>query len=72
MSEWQPIKTAPKDGTRILGFGMMGLDDKPGIGTVAWDNDWKRWFCSPNEASEYIPESCKVSHWMPLPEPPKS
>jgi len=71
MSEWQPIETAPKDGTRILAFGQLGLESVVGIGTVKWE--WPdEWHCDPSEASEYSPESCKLTHWMPLPEPPQS
>lgn len=68
---WQPIETAPKDGTRVLGYGMMPYEKEPGIGTIAWDLDYKQWQCEPTEASEYLPEKCDVTHWMPLPEPPE-
>jgi hypothetical protein len=67
---WRPIATAPKDGTRILAFGTLGLDSKVGIGTVKWD--WPgEWHVDPTEASEYSPERCALTHWMPLPEPPE-
>jgi hypothetical protein len=43
-----------------------------GVGCVQWNATYSRWECSPNEASEYDPEACEVSHWMPLPEPPRT
>lgn len=68
---WQPIDTAPKDGSRILAFGLIGLESKLGIATVKWQDHYKVWNADPCEASEYSPEDCEISHWMPLPEPPK-
>lgn len=70
MSEWRTIESAPRDGTRILAFGELGLEADRGVGTVAWCSTYSVWQCSPNEASEYDPEPCKITHWMPLPEPP--
>jgi len=69
MTEWQPIETAPKDGTRILAYGVCGYEDVAGIATVKWHRG--SWVCDPNEATEYDYEECKITHWMPLPEPPK-
>ncbi len=69
MSGWQLIDTAPRDGTRILAYGLLAFESEPGIGTVRWATS--QWECDPNEATEYIVESCKVTHWVPLPEPPK-
>jgi hypothetical protein len=71
MSTWRPIETAPKDGTRILAYGVLGFDSTPSIGTVEYNAFYGRWECRPNEASEYDPEACTVTHWLPLPEPPK-
>ena len=67
--KWQPIETAPKDGTRILAYGKLGFEPAPGIGTVTWN--WPgHWECSPSEATEYSAETCELTHWMPFPEPP--
>ena len=66
--EWQPIETAPKDGTRILAYGVLGFESQPSIGTVKWDG--RKWICDPNEASEYEPEPCALTHWMPFPPAP--
>ena len=59
--KWQPICTAPKDGTRILIF-----EAKEGTaGTVrvsCWRNDT---IPSGWAGSEHTP-----SHWLPLPHPP--
>ncbi len=65
---WQPIETAPKDGTRILGYGLLGFEQKPGIGTVSYAD--KQFSCEPNEATEYDMEACNLTHWQPLPTAP--
>lgn len=61
---WQPIETAPKDGTRLLVFD-------PDVGRIVagagWDNDTPaqiRW--------EVMNDICVCpTHWMPLPAAPK-
>jgi hypothetical protein len=67
MSEWQPIETAPKDGTAFIGYspeyGWAGTvrfdledDEDPEIGNPNW---------------EFLGATVCCTHWMPLPEPPK-
>jgi hypothetical protein len=70
---WQPIKTAPKDGTRILAVKV------PFLVTIAWwFPDYQKWMTTdaedyPDNASwdtvvadmEYFPD-----YWMPLPKAP--
>lgn len=68
---WQPIETAPKDGSRILAFGKIGFEGVVGIGTVKWCAVYCQWEADPSEATEYSPEACELSHWMPLPEAPE-
>ena len=61
-SAWQPIETAPRDGTQILG----------------WDGDERRivWWCEggrwiSDKLQEYHPgEREDPTHWQPLPSPP--
>ena len=67
MSKWQPIETAPKDGTKVLVW-------RPSIGThyeepkeliahadvdVWVEGNWWRSRCNQ-----------QPTHWMPLPAPP--
>jgi hypothetical protein len=60
---WQPIETAPKDGTPVLGFMPKYYQGKGGQSVILWfGNDW----------SDMRAHSCEPSHWMPLPAPPSS
>jgi hypothetical protein len=73
MSGWQPIETAPKDGTRILAYwpDIYGHSNSCQVETwfgprgVGYEDDlcwqspfeWGGWGSDP-------------THWMPLPPPP--
>lgn len=68
MSEqvWQPIETAPKDGTSILVAAPGGV-----VTEASWSSRDNGWFDAyglredPWEGNKLHP-----THWMPLPEPP--
>lgn len=63
---WQPIETAPRDGTRIL----LSNENRVGIGQ--WITNFQSgynyndWFSLMLNKFPYNP-----THWMFLPEPPK-
>jgi hypothetical protein len=62
MSEWRPIETAPKDGTRVLIF------DGAWMTVCQWrDDDWAVSWNHENlcQGGTY------VLRWMPLPAPPQ-
>lgn len=72
---WRPIETAPKDGTVILVAITGGRRDT--IVTAYWEPDTKEWWLANTDYDDYF-ASCiaeimigEVTHWMPLPEPPK-
>ena len=62
MTEWQPIETAPRDGTRILAFGRRG---KKTVYEVTW---WRQ----PKDGAGYIgwgefnERFWPATHWQPL------
>ena len=60
--EWQPIETAPRDGTHILVFNAP-------FGEV-WQVSRRadQWVCVDDEV---LGDDNQVTHWMPLPEPPQ-
>jgi len=69
MGEWQPIETAPTDGSLILLWGRYWSDDQgefktPLIGQ--WAGNARRW-----EAVMATWFGVRPTHWMPLPEPPE-
>ena len=57
MSEWKPIETAPKDGSRLLlrSPGGKTADGSWGVKYGVWS--WPYVMVEP-------------AHWMPLPKPP--
>jgi hypothetical protein len=63
---WQPIETAPKDGTVIIVYGYK--NDRPNVQThfyqtAAWVGNGYT-----NAANSWLKD---VTHWMLLPAPPK-
>jgi hypothetical protein len=63
--EWQPIETAPKDGTRFWAY-QESDEDKQYV--CFWENDfgnWEGW--QTNWDNEPEP-----THWMPLPAAPST
>jgi hypothetical protein len=60
--DWQPIETAPKDGTRILLWVLSQYDPREAVG---------RWDSHGYWAIDYNDVPCDPTHWMPLPAPPK-
>jgi len=59
MSEWQPIETAPKDGRYLL---------------LLADSQFHRigfWNGSSWDDGDFYDHMADITHWMPLPEPPK-
>lgn len=60
---WQPIESAPKDGTKIL--LLLKDSDVPHSGyykiRYSWRIAWDDYDLSDNDGP---------THWMPLPEPP--
>jgi hypothetical protein len=69
--EWQPIETAPRDGTRLLcvwacAWGPMVYEGWcQGIGTARDGGDFWR-------SHSLVPVSGRPTHWMALPPPPQS
>lgn len=80
MSEWQPIETSPKDGTRVLIFNGYGAMDIAGyveqfterLEFVRSDKDGDVYQTVRNDFSYWDTDiAYDPTHWMPLPEPPK-
>lgn len=71
MSEWQPIKTAPRDGRKILVFEPKEeIFGGNWVDVVFWGyNGHARGWLAAND--EHL--SCDhPTHWMPLPDPPSA
>lgn len=61
---WQPIETAPKDGTTLLVWNPTWYQGKGGQCVGVWFRPESKWY------SIEITMSIQPTHWMPLPEPP--
>ena len=84
-TEWQPIETAPKDGTELLiwakdvgvrvGYFGTEFNDAP-----EGSRPYAGWWSLAGEISpafpawrdlEEVPARNEPTHWLPLPEPPQ-
>lgn len=63
MTEWQPISTAPKDGTEIIVFR-----NDAGVFCAFFHEETECWFSADglDDITDDMP-----THWMPLPPPPQ-
>lgn len=74
MMEWQPIETAPKDGT-FIDVWCSGLHNPAGARETDAYWDGTQWMCKmferggPFTVGFYVTD--KPTHWMPLPPPPQ-
>lgn len=73
MSEWQPIETAPKDGTYVL-LSQKWLRDEPFIGSWIgreWYPDTRSYDTNGDAiVVANIGEQRDIDLWAPLPDPP--
>jgi len=65
--DWQPIETAPRDGTHYLAYwpGWLGLDTPTVTETWFGDGTYESAYESEPPDSPAAP-----THWMPLPSGP--
>ena len=66
--DWQPVETAPRDGTPLLLFARASTATAS-IVLVGWyltHWDWIECCFAPNSPVGIVP-----THWMPLPAPPQ-
>lgn len=75
MSKWQPIETAPKDGTEFIAWC-----EYDGVYTASycnitneWVSSWRNWEVMDGVRCSmyYYKELTGPTHWQPLPHPPK-
>jgi len=67
MMKWQPIETAPKDGTEVLGYRWYKKiegDTYEFYNVVYWEKGLG-WCLNGGDCIKFL-----VTHWMPLPPPP--
>jgi len=76
MSAWQPIDTAPKDGSQLLLF--CGDYEPPFfVGSFTWidlpkdhEDYWEGWSFSEEILANHCGAEPEPTHWMPLPATP--
>lgn len=66
-SAWQPIETAPTDGTNV----MIAEDHRESRGEAYYDAEECRWYLANTGRGDYPdPHEPFPTHWMPLPAGP--
>lgn len=73
-SEWQPIESAPKDGTRIVVWNgaahFARWSDDCHMGQFEKAPGWQVFECEDDTFYAWGLSASEVTHWMPLPQPP--
>ncbi len=73
---WQPIATAPKNGTHVLVIVMTSKEPRADI--AHWnEGEWRAgtddcWDDARGKGGEVLGYYADATHWMPLPAPPTS
>jgi len=78
MSEWQPIETAPRDGSEVLLYRPLAYKTHDPIVTIRKSTHFPqhRWpatvpeGCAIDGPGAYTEGACYATHWMPLPAAP--
>ena len=70
--KWQPIETAPEDGTEVLVYVWVSLDQKHDMAVAAWRKGMWDMFPADVKGKKRWREFGCPTHWMPLPEPPNA
>ena len=65
-NEWQPIETAPKDGTVFLGYKRGQFRECYKVPR----DDCDMWCFGGTSGADDLFPNIKPTHWMPLPKPP--
>lgn len=70
--KWQPIETAPKDGTNILLYEPKNEFNPPEYFVGRWEKSRDPFIYGTSwECSEYGAFNHHPTHWIPLPDAPK-
>ncbi len=70
---WQPMETAPRDGTPILMFLAVPSKQAVGAGSAPVTQMVCGDLTGPgNLITSLVGDVVRVTHWMPLPPPPKT
>ena len=70
---WQPIETAPKDGTRVMAYWPDCYGNNAAAQVESWFGPWSKGNAKMTwqSAFEWDDGHNSPTHWRPLPAPPK-
>jgi len=82
VSEWQPIETAPKDGTFVDLWVINSRGEGDRVANACWKTPWGPyddkqvgWWGEHENSGDrrvFLEPTWRVTHWMPLPNPPEA